>query len=688
MFRLLATYFVFLSLTCHTLAQVNPTGNRPKTKATFASENQTIAAGKSFLVALRLDHPKGWHSYYKNSGGVESPPSVQWTLPSGFTASEISWPVPEVKDGYFGKSFVYSGSPVFLIQIQPPAELPLGEVTLTAKATWQICEDACINEEQEFSLHLKTGKLPVLDSSQTELFASARNTLPRALASASSVTAQAKAEKIILHLPRENAQHKFSALEFVPDQAFIKSFTAGDTQIETQTGFDITLSRKLKDGANNDVPQGNIISGILTASINGERVSLLLPETSIVATSTAANPPLPFFAFLRVLGGMLLGGLILNLMPCVFPVIGLKIMGFLNQTGSDRKKIVAHGIAFTVGVFASFAVLTGILFFARATTGWGFQLQDPRVILVLMLTMFAFGLNLFGIFEIGTSATSIGGKLQSKNGLAGTFFSGALATIVATPCSGPLLGSAIGIAISLPAKQFFLAFAAMATGLSLPYLLLSAFPALLRFLPKPGIWMVNLKEAMSFLLFATAGYLLWTYAGQIGVENLLGPIFGLAAIAFAAWVYGRWFLPHKSGRARTLAVLIALIFVGIGIFLSLPPKPSKLVWQEWSQEKVEALLKENTPVYIDFTAQWCATCQFNKYAYTNDVIELMNKKGVVTLKADKTKASPAIEAALEKLHRTAIPVDVLLLQDREPIVAPELLTPQILRDLFNKIPDR
>jgi thiol:disulfide interchange protein DsbD len=283
---------------------------------------------------------------------------------------------------------------------------------------------------------------------------------------------------------------------------------------------------------------------------------------------------------------------------------------------------------------------------------------------------------MYGVFEMGTSATSVGGSLQSKQGLAGSFFSGVLATVVATPCSGPFLGAAIGAAIVLPAVQFFTAFGAMATGLALPYLVLSVFPKLIDYLPRPGVWMESFKQAMSFLLFATAGYLLWVYGGIIDFDNLLGPVFGLSAIAAACWIHGRWNLPHRTKNVRLTALALTLAFAGAGLYLAKPPGKSELVWEHWSEERVESLLAEGKPVYIDFTAKWCATCQFNKKrAYTPEVIALMKKKGVVALKGDKTKPDPKIEEALKKLGRTAIPVNVLIAPGKDPVVLPELLSP-------------
>lgn len=674
--------FFLLALSCTALAE------KEQSVASLIPEVSSIAPGKPFTVALKLDHPKGWHSYYLNSGGVELPPIITWKLPEGATAGPIQWPVPQVKDGFGGKSFIYSGSPVFLVEITPAATLSSGSTfTFSADANWQICDKTCINEEASFSLSLPVAADSVIDPNQSSLFEASRQLMPKALPSEIEISADAdesSPDSILIELKGV----KTSPTDFIPNQPYLKSLSEAGEITPIENGFQIKLERKKVDFLDEPIPQGNSVSGILVGPD-----SYIIPEISL---SQPTPEKTSFVALLKILGGMFLGGLILNLMPCVFPVIGLKIMGFVQQAGENRRSIALHGISFAVGVFASFAVLSGILFAARAAAikegsalkGWGYQLQDPNVVVVLVLLMFILGLNMFGLFEIGTSATSVGGKLQNKSGHTGSFFSGVLATVVATPCSGPFLGVAIGATLALPSSQFFLSFTAMALGLALPYLILSFYPSLVEALPRPGAWMESFKQAMSFLLFGSAGYFLWFYTGLIGQEYLLAPIFGLCLIAIAAWVYGRWFLPHRTKKARSIAIVITLICFVAGVFLTLPPKPSKLQWQAWSEEKTETLLSEGTPVYIDFTAQWCFTCQVNKkVAYTDEVIALAKKKGIVFLKADKSAPNPAIEAKLEELGRTAIPVNVLIEPGKEPIITPAILTPGILTDLFNQVPD-
>ena len=682
MHHLLLFLVAFISCTVAAEEQFKLGSGSPTSVAKLISEVKSMAAGKPFTVGLQLNHPAGWHSYYKNSGGVELPPVIEWKLPDGFSAGPIQWPTPEVKDGYFGKSFVYPGSPMFLVEITPPATLATdAPVTLTANATWQICEESCINENATLVLTLPVADATEMDPAQASLFEGARKKLPLRSTSL-KFTAQSDGGDIQLRI-EPAASVAGVPTDFIPDQNFIKPASAGGGIQREGDAWLVTLKRIKVDPIDSITPvlQGTSFSGILTGA-----TPLVVPQTVI------SSPPaksLPFSKFLPVIGGMLLGGLILNLMPCVFPVIGLKIMGFVQQAGEDRKKIALHGVMFAVGVLASFGVISGILFAARSVAGdsigWGYQLQNPWVVLALMLLMFVLALNMFGLFEMGTSATSVAGSLQSKQGLGGTFFSGILATVVATPCSAPFLGVAIGAAIALPAFQFFTAFAAMAIGLSLPYLVLSIFPRLIGFLPRPGAWMESFKQAMSFLLFATAGYLLWVYAGQIGLDYLLGPLFGLSAIAVAAWIHGRWNLPHRQRRTRWIAMGLTALFAVGGFMLAKPPQKSELVWEPWSQERVDELTAAGTPVFIDFTAQWCATCQVNKRtAYSHEVIRLMKQKGVVALKADKTSPDPKIEAKLQQLGRTAIPVNVLIVPGKDPIVTPEILTSGLLKDLFTR----
>jgi thiol:disulfide interchange protein DsbD len=395
-----------------------------------------------------------------------------------------------------------------------------------------------------------------------------------------------------------------------------------------------------------------------------------------------------------------LGGLVLNLMPCVFPVLGIKILGFVNQAGADRRKVALHGVAFTAGVLVSFWLLAGLLLVLRAggrQLGWGFQLQSPAFVFCMAVLLLVFALNLSGLFEVGLSATSVGGRLQSKGGRAGSFFTGALAVLVATPCSAPFLAPALGAALALGAGESALVFTAIAIGLSAPYLLLSIFPGAVKFLPRPGAWMETFKQLMSFLLYATVGALLWVLAAQTADSDyaLLRVLFGFVLVAMAAWVYGRFGQPYGKPARRAIGQALALALLAGGVWLGWPETPAapapaavagappQITWEKWSPDAVAAARAAGKTVYVDFTARWCATCQTNKLLVfkSGEVLRHFNDNGIVTLRADWTTRDPQITAELAKHNRAAVPFNLVYKPGRpEPLVLPEILTPGIVLD--------
>jgi thiol:disulfide interchange protein DsbD len=433
-----------------------------------------------------------------------------------------------------------------------------------------------------------------------------------------------------------------------------------------------------------------IISAASAAAVVAGGISASsTPANSASTNSTLAiSPPASSGISIGILFLAFIGGLILNLMPCVFPVLGIKILGFVNQAGAERRKVTMHGIAFAAGVIVSFWALAGLLAVLRAggdQLGWGFQLQSPVFVFVLAAVMLVFAMSMSGVFEFGLSATSLGGSLQAKSGCTGSFFTGVLATVVATPCSAPFLASALGAALVMSAGESFLMFTVIAIGLSAPYLLLSIFPGAVKMLPRPGAWMETFKQVMAFPLYATVGYLAWVLAGQLSENGLLMALLAFVLIALGAWFYGRYAAPGNSTRRRTTGIVCATACVLLGCWLGWPraAAPTDIVWEKWSPAAVASARASGRTVYVDFTARWCATCQANKkFVFSSgEVLRTFHGKNIVALRADWTSRDAQITSELARFGRSAVPFNLIYKPGApQPVVLPELLTPGIVLD--------
>jgi thiol:disulfide interchange protein len=370
----------------------------------------------------------------------------------------------------------------------------------------------------------------------------------------------------------------------------------------------------------------------------------------------------------------------------------LKIVGFVDRAGEDRRRVALHGLIFTVGVLLSFWILAGILAALRAggeELGWGFQLQSPAFVFFLAVIITGFALNLAGVFEFGLAVTAAGSTLTRKSGYFGSFFSGVLATVVATPCAAPFLAPALGAALTLTTAGSFLIFTFIGLGLAAPYLALSLFPGCVRILPKPGPWMATFKQIMAFPLFATSAFLLWVLAGQVGEDQFLNILLALVLVGFALWIYGRWSTPVNNPMARILARISVIVLLAGAMFLGLSGDSSdQLIWEPWSPERVVALHTEGRPVYVDFTARWCATCKANKTIVfsSREVLDTFQSLDMATLKADWTNEDSRITEALATFNRSAVPLNIIYVPGREaPIILPELLTPGIVLDAIREM---
>ncbi|MDB6128323.1 MAG: putative thiol:disulfide interchange protein DsbD, partial [Verrucomicrobia bacterium] len=638
-------------------------------QASLVAASASIQPGKPFTVALRFVHDPHWHTYWVNPGtGLAT--SVTWTLPPGFTASEIRWPAPTVLKDHSGTVIGngYEGELFLPVTLTPPADLKPGtNVTLTAAAEWLMCEDVCMPGDARVSLTLPvSADAPAPDAQWGAKVSAVVADLPRADASW-NVIASRDAKTVTLKVtPSAPGGHVPTDLHFFADDNYVAYELPQTVAPDGHGGFVLTLPISPDGPADSKKLLGVLTSGngwLADGSLRGLRVEAEFASAKAATTApvTAATKLPPAAGLFGTLMLAFVGGLILNLMPCVFPVLGIKILGFVNQSGHVKGKVVAHGLVFALGVLLSFWTLAAVLALLRqggAQLGWGFQLQSPAFVFGLAALMLVFAMNMSGVFEFGLSATGVGSNLQSRTGLIGSFFTGVLATVVATPCSAPFLAPALGAALALSVGESFLIFTAIALGLAMPYLLLSIFPQAVKVLPRPGAWMETFKQFMAFPLYATVGYLIWVLAGQTSESGLLMAFFGLVLVAMGVWFYGRWNAPGASeGRAR-FGVIAGLVVFALGAWMGWPraAAANEVVWEKWSPETVEKLRAEGRTVYVDFTARWCATCQANKKLvfHSEDVLKYFRDQKIVTLRGDWTNKDPSITAELAMYQRSAV----------------------------------
>ncbi len=648
----------------------------------LVAEVAAIEPGRPFTVGLRMRMDEHWHTYWVNPGDSGLGTTIDWTLPEGFTAGPIQWPAPKRIPTPPLMTYGYEGEILLMVEITPPPTLERGaSVEIAAHAEWLVCELICIPGEGRYSLRLPVAEGPARpDAARAAEFAAARERLPRAAEWGATFTRSGGAYLLRFNPPAGREFDPAEAYFFALDELVVEPAAP---QSATFAGGVATMRIPRAETAEGE-PEA--LRGVLVAdgawTIAAPRGG---PSATGAATTADEGRPLALLLALAFAGGF-----ILNLMPCVFPVLGIKILGFVNQAGADRRKVTLHGLVFTLGVLVSFWALAGLLIALRAggqELGWGFQLQSPAFVFGVAVFLLVFALNLAGLFEFGLSATGVGGSLQMRDGFAGSFFTGVLATIVATPCSAPFLAPALGAALALPAAGSLLVFTAIALGLALPYLVLSFAPGLVKWLPRPGAWMETFKQLMSFPLFATVGALVWVLAGQVPETGLLKVLLALVLVSMAAWAYGRWV--QRVGGPRVAGLVFTLAAAAGGLWLGYPAKPSPtdVVWEKWSQAEVERLLAEDRLVYVDFTARWCATCQSNKALVFGSaaVRERFRELGVATLKADWTNRDPEITRALAAFGRGAVPFNLLYAPGAsEPVVLPEVLTPEIVLEALSR----
>ena len=649
-------------------------------EATLIADTEAVVAGKAFEVGVLLEMAPGWHTYWEYSGDAGLPTRIEWELPAGFVAGPIKWPAPEAKlEPGDIQTYAYSGRVLLMASITPPANLE-GPVVLKAKVSWLVCEDICIpgNAEVALTLPVGDGATPA----NTGVFEEFRARLPSVGVPPYQLDWERSGGQLTV---RVGGLAAGMPVELFPLPA--ENQTVGHPKAVGADAVEISV-------------EGDF-HGVLAVGSGPSRRAWLVSEG---ATGSGAdiNKAEGIGLWTALLYGFL-GGLILNLMPCVLPVISLKIFGFLRQAGESRWRILSHGLAFAAGIFAWFlglALVIVVLKSGGTEVTWAFQFQNPWFNIVIGSIVFVFALNLAGVFEIvlpGKAATAMEGA-GSRGGMGGAFFQGVFATLLATPCTAPFLGSALGFAFGHSAAVILAMFASVAFGMALPYVLLSAEPGWLRFLPKPGMWMEKLRQFMAFPLFATLIWILSVLGGQRGVDAVLWFSVFLLCLAFACWLYGAFCGPVGSvGRRAGVLMLIALVSVGGGWWTlgqKFPEAGGKedggIEWVPFSKAKLESEIASGRTVFVDFTADWCITCKFNERTAIDTplVRGLLEEKKIVPMKADWTNANPEITAALKSFGRVGVPFYVIYpAGDAEhPIVLPELLTESIFAGALRGLP--
>lgn len=682
-------------------------------EAELISEGESIQPGQPFWVALRLKADDDWHTYWINPGDSGLATSIKWELPEGFQAEAIQWPYPERIEAPPLVSFGYDGEIYLLIKITPPANFKGDKAKLVANAKWLVCKEACLPASAKLNLEIPVkNESPKPDAKWASVFADTRAKQPVTATDWNINASLAGKDTLIVNvIPPAGFKGDITKGTFFPLKAEVIDYAAPQVWKKDGPGYRLELKR----AADTEAPTK--LEGILVSSVplkDGGREKALNVDVAIGAATnavpsggTVANatpkPPAGLNSLLYAILFSFIGGLILNLMPCVLPVLSIKVLDFVKKASDDKAKTWQHGLVFTLGVLVSFWTLAGALIALKASgekLGWGFQLQSPTFLIILSTIFFLFGLNLFGVFEVGTSLMGVGSNAVNSSGWFGSFASGALATMVATPCTAPFMGSALGFALTQPLWASMLIFTSLGLGMSSPYILLSFSPSLLKFVPKPGAWMETFKQFMGFLLMATVVWLGWVLGHQAGVDAVVGLMMALVIMGMGGWVLGRWGSLINTNRTRLIAqvITVLLIFAGAG-FAVMTAKDGApegttikngegIAWQQFSPKMVEDMRAAGKPVFIDFTATWCLSCQVNERVTfrSKEVQDQFKKLGIVPLKADWTSRDETITKTLEGFGRSGVPLYVLYNpKESEPKILPEVITPSIILEEFKKL---
>ncbi len=632
-----------------------------------------VAPGKPLQLGLKIEHQPHWHTYWKNPGDSGLPTRFEWTLAAGLAPGDIDWPAPKRLPLGPLMNYGYEGTVLLPVTVQVPAGFAGPALDVRLRADWLVCKDVCIPEGGDFALSVPA---QAASAGHAALFAAARAALPQPVAGAQA-SAEVRDGALVVRVAGLPADWQGRALDLFAETAGV---LANAARPETRWDGASWQARVPLDPARSAGPAAMPLVLTTAGREGGLAVTAAVttpwpPQPAPGAAAAATAPaPAPAAAVAPLGLGLALalalaGGLLLNLMPCVFPVLSLKLYGFAQHAGA-RRTLLAGGLAYTAGVVLSFVALAALMLALRAggeQIGWGFQLQSPAFVAALAVLFALIGLNLAGAFEIGTLLPSAWLGARARHPLADSLLTGVVAVAVASPCTAPFMGASLGFAVTLPAWQALAVFATLGLGMALPYLAACAWPGLSARLPRPGPWMAHFRTLMAFPMFATVVWLVWVLGQQAGIDGAAALLGLLVAVAFTAWALGA---PALGPRARRGFGVAAVALLAIALAWAVPALRHEATartvaaderWQPWTAEQVRAALAEGRPVFVDFTAAWCVTCQFNKRTVLDDpeVLRAFEARRVLLLRADWTRRDDAISAELARMGRSGVPVYVL-----------------------------
>lgn len=704
----LTVLFLALLFNVPTVWAASHQASTPQVQAELVSSAQQVVAGETITLGVHLKIIPHWHTYWQNPGDSGTVTTIDWQFSRSSEVSEILWPIPtRFRLGPI-VNYGYENTVTLPVKVKVAADAKIGEIfKATAVVDWLVCKEECIPQQVTLTLDLPVVAVIYQQSTNNPSLDEASSQQPQN--AAWKLKLEAVQDGMELHIPHTNLPaeaiqdiwfypyqwgkiaQSIEQIKTVNADGIKLAFKNGEDPLKANDALDGVLVVKEKHG-DHLIARGYVLHPTLTAAS---------AQLNSATTNATIAQPASDLGIVSALLLALIGGVILNLMPCVFPVLSIKALSLVTHSQYSQSQILWQGIVYTLGVLVSFAFLAGLLIALKAggaQIGWGFQFQSPLFVIAVAYLMFAVGLSLSGVFTIGSSITGLGGTLADKPGYAGSFFTGVLATIVATPCTAPFMAAALGYALTQPALQLMLIFLSLGFGLALPYLLLTAWPALHHKLPRPGVWMERTKQVFAFPMYLAAVWLVWVLAQQSGANGVAISLVGMVLIAFAAWLYD--ITRYVSAKAQIIAnigvaaLLISTLFISYtyldndstGTSTGTTKNEAKSSvnkhWEAYSPERLEQLLAEGKPVFLNFTAAWCISCLVNERVALSqpEIIPAFKEKNVTYLKGDWTNKDAQITNVLTKFGRSGVPLYVFYPagNNAKAVELPQILTPSIV----------